>query len=121
MLKRESLIVYNYADNRAWVSQITYEGKHYFDDKKQLADKFRLIELIDETEEIEKNFHIVGGGGVPEVEEIYDTEAFQNWLQEILLELESLPDSKVPGFIFDTINILKNRSTGGMTKQILLK
>ena len=55
VLKRESLIVCNYADNRAWVSQITYEGKHYFDDKKQFVDKFRLIELIDETEEIEKN------------------------------------------------------------------
>ena len=112
VLKRESLIVCNYADNRAWVSQITYEGKHYFDDKKQLVDKFRLIELIDETEEIEKNFHIVGGGGVPEVEEIYDTEVFQNWLQEILLELESLPDSNVPGFIFDTINILKEPFNG---------
>jgi|GEM_PF-218134 len=117
VLKRESLIVCNYADNRAWVSQITYEGKHYFDDKKQLADKFRLIELIDETEEIEKNFHIVGGGGVPEVEEIYDIEVFQNWLQEILFELENLPDAKIPGFIFDTINILKKPFNGWNDKK----
>ena len=108
VLKRESLIVCNYADNRAWVSQITYEGKHYFDDKKQLVNKFRLIELIDETEEIEKNFHVVGGRGIPEVEAISDTEAFQNWFQEILLELESIPDSKLTGYILDTTDILKN-------------
>ena len=52
----------------AWVGQITFEGKHYFDDKKLLVGKLRLIELIDETDEIEKAFHTVGGGGVPEVE-----------------------------------------------------
>ena len=64
----------------AWVGQITFEGKHYFDDKKLLVGKLRLIELIDETDEIEKAFHTVGGGGVPEVEEIHDTEVFQYWL-----------------------------------------
>ena len=96
----------------AWVGQITFEGKHYFDDKKLLVGKLRLIELIDETDEIEKAFHTVGGGGVPEVEEIHDTEVFQYWLQEILFELESLPDAKLPGFIFDTINILKKPFNG---------
>ena len=104
VLKSEGFIACNYADNRAWVGQITFEGKHYFDDKKLLVGKLRLIELIDETDEIEKAFHTVGGGGVPEVEEIHDTEVFQYWLQEILFELESLPDAKLPGFIFDTIN-----------------
>ena len=112
MLKRESLIVCNYADNRAWVSQITYEGKHYFDDKKQLADKFRLIELIDETEEIEKIFISLEVEEYRKLKRSMIQRRFKNWLQEILLELESLHDSKVPGFIFDTINILKEPFNG---------
>jgi hypothetical protein len=42
VLKREGFIACNFADDRAWVGQITFEGKHYFDDKKLLVGKLRL-------------------------------------------------------------------------------
>ena len=76
--------------------------------------KERLVELINNTVLIEKNFHTVGGNdsGIPAVDTISDTDEFQEWLAEVLFELENLPDSKKPGYLFETINILRECMEG---------
>ena len=81
--------------------------------------KERLVELINNTVEIEKNFHTVGGNdsGFPAVDEIHDTEEFQEWLAEVLFELENMPDSKKPGYLFETINMLKHPFNGWNDKK----
>lgn len=38
-LKRQGLIACEYADNRAWFVDITFAGKHYFDDRGELMEK----------------------------------------------------------------------------------
>lgn len=85
--------------------------------------KERLVELIDNTMEIEKNFHTVGGNnsGIPPIEEIHDTDEFQEWLAEVLFELEKLPDSKKPGYLFETISILKQPFNGWNDKKDFTK
>ena len=85
--------------------------------------KERLVELINNTIEIEKNFHTVGGNnsGFPPIDEIHDTEAFQEWLAEVLFELENLPDSKKPGYLFDTISLLKQPFNGWNDKKDFTK
>lgn len=81
--------------------------------------KERLVELIENTIEVEKNFHTVGGNnsGIPAVDEIHDTAEFQEWIAEVLFELENLPDSKKPGYLFETINILKHPFNGWNDKK----
>lgn len=75
--------------------------------------KERLVELLNNTTKIEKNFHTVGGNrGIPKFDKISDKEEFQKWLFEVLFELENLPESKQPGYLFDTINILKHPFDG---------
>ena len=46
-----------------------------------------LIKLIDSRKEIEKMFHPFDGGKGTSFERISDVPEFQNWLQEIKLEL----------------------------------
>ena len=51
-----------------------------------------LIKLIDSRKEIEKMFHPFGGGMGTSFERISDVPEFQNWLQEIKLELQGIYD-----------------------------
>ena len=55
-----------------------------------------LLTLIDSIDEIEKLFHTVGGNGMPTVDTIYDIQAFQDWFQEVHLELRDIHDRKRP-------------------------
>ena len=111
VLKQEGLISCQYADNRAWVRCITFAGKHYFDDEE--SDKPRLIELIDQVSEVEKAFHTVGGGkGFPEVEEIHDTQVFQDWIQELIYELQQVFDATGDSFVKDTLNLVSHPFNG---------
>ena len=51
-----------------------------------------LIKLIDSRKEIENMFHPFGGGMGTSFERISDVPEFQNWLQEIKLELQGIYD-----------------------------
>ena len=113
VLKKEGLIVCNYADNRAWVHSITFTGKHFFDVPKLP----RLAELIDESDEIEKMFHAVGVGAAS-VETIYDVQAFQDWLQEINLELRAIHDRTKDHFIWETLNSISKPMNGWNDRQV---
>lgn len=116
VLKKEGLIVCQYADNRAWVRQITFEGKHYFDGENE--NKPRIVTLIDKMDEIEQLFHTVGGNGMPSVETIYDVQAFQDWLQEVNLELREIHDRTNDHFIWETLNLFNREMNGWNDKQV---
>lgn len=115
VLKKEGLITCNYADNRAWVHSITFLGKHYFDnDDSELP---RLAKLIDKADEIEKKFHAVGFGATA-VYTIHDIQDFQDWLQEINLELRAIHDRTKDHFIWETLNCINRPMNGWNDKQI---
>lgn len=116
VLKKEGLIVCQYADNRAWVRQITFEGKHYFDGENE--NKPRIVTLIDKMDEIEQLFHTVGGNGMPSVETIYDVQAFQDWLQEVNLGLREIHDRTNDHFIWETLNLFNREMNGWNDKQV---
>ena len=115
VLKREGLIVCQYADNRAWVRDVTLEGKHYFDDEDE--DKPRLAVLIDQIDEIERLFHSTGDG-ILLVDTIHDVQEFQDWFQEVNLELRAIHDRTNDVFIGETLNLLKYKMDGRTDKKI---
>ena len=115
VLNREGLLVCSYADNRAWVHSITFLGKHFFDtDNHNLP---RLAELIDKSDEIEKKFHAVGFGATA-VDTIHDIQDFQDWLQEINLELRSIYDQTKDHFIWETMNCINKPMNGWNDRKI---
>lgn len=77
-----------------------------------------LIVLIDSADEIEKLFHPVGGKGMPTVDTIYDVQAFQDWLQEVHLELRDIHDRTNDHFIWETLNAFNKGMNGWNDKQI---
>lgn len=114
ILKRENLITCYYADNRAWITGITFTGKHYFDDEA----KSRISVLIDQIEDIEKKFHFIGGNGIPEIEIIHDVQDFQDWIQEIRFELQKIYDRTQDSFIGETLNGSKKNMNGWNDRQL---
>ena len=71
-----------------------------------------LIKLIDSRKEIEKMFHPFGGGMGTSFERISDVPEFQNWLQEIKLELQGIYDRTHDIFVLETINVCGKRLDG---------
>ena len=71
-----------------------------------------LIKLIDSRKEIEKMFHPFGGGMGTSFERISDVPEFQNWLQEIKLELQGIYDRTHDIFVWETINLCGKRLDG---------
>ena len=119
VLKREGLIFCVFADNRAYNIQLTVEGNHYFDDETIENNIPRLIELINDTDNVEKEFHIVGGEkGFFAVEQIHDSQVFQNWIQELKFELLNLFSNTNDGFIKDTIDLVSNDFNGFNDKKL---
>lgn len=117
VLKKEGLIVCQYADNRAWVHSITFDGKHYFDEEDE--DKPRLAILIDRMDEIESFFHPLRMPGTnTAAETIHDEEEFQDWLQEVNLELREIHDRTNDHFIWETLNLFKRNMNGWTDKQV---
>lgn len=112
VLSKEGLLACHYADNRAWVSQITFKGKHYFDDEKH-SEKPRLIELIEQIPEVEKAFHTIDGSrGVPTFDVIYDTQIFQDWIQELQYELQNLSTIYEEDYLKKTIEMVEHPFNG---------
>ena len=110
-LKKEGLISCLYADDRAWVQQITFKGKHYFDNTRT-SKVPRLLELIAQMDNVENAFHEVGGNGIPKVDEIHDTQIFQDWIQEIKFELQELSEIKKDEYILDTLSLASSTFNG---------
>lgn len=79
--------------------------------------KDRLIELIDSQNKIKNLFHI-GGSQYASYEVIYDVQEFQDWLQEIKLELQGIHDKTHDLFILETINVCGERMQGTHDRRI---
>ena len=77
-----------------------------------------LLTLIDSIDEIEKLFHTVGGNGMPTVDTIYDIQAFQDWFQEVHLELRDIHDRTKDHFIWETLTDFNKSMNGWNDKQI---
>lgn len=116
VLKSEGLLVCQYADNRAWVHSITFEGKHYFETKSKTNQ--HLVELIDKMNEIESFFHHMGGNGISDVDVIFDVQNFQDWLQEINFELREIHGRTNDHFIWETLNVVNRKMNGFNDRRI---
>ena len=68
-----------------------------------------LIELIDSQKEIEKMFHPFDDNVGIIFEKISDVPEFQNWFQEIKLELHGIYDRTHDTFVGETINLCGKR------------
>lgn len=79
--------------------------------------KNNLIALIDSIDEIEKSFHPIGGGNTPTFYAIYDTQVFQDWVQELNLELQDIYHRTNDHFIEETLNCCNKRMDGVNDKQ----
>ncbi len=119
VLKSEGLVECSFADNRVWALKITFKGKHYFDNEGADYENVpRLIQLIDKLDEIEKLFHVVGGKGFPEFEEIHDVQEFQNWFQELKLELQDILERTHDQFVWETVNVCEKKMNGTTDRKI---
>lgn len=75
----------------------------------------RLLELIEQTKEIESLFHstfIPEGIAMTPGEVIYDIQDFRVWVQELKLELQMVYDTTKNKFIWDTLNDLSVNFNG---------
>lgn len=77
-----------------------------------------LIALIDLSDSIEKLFHTVGGNGMITVDTIHDVQEFQDWLQEVHLELRDIYDRTRDHFVWETLNDFSKTMNGWNDKQI---
>ena len=68
-----------------------------------------LLELIDSQKEIEKMFHPFDDNVGILFEKISDVPEFQNWFQEIKLELQGIYDRTHDTFVGETINLCGKR------------
>lgn len=68
-----------------------------------------LLELIDSQKEIEKMFHPFDDNVGILFEKIGDVPEFQNWFQEIKLELQGIYDRTHDTFVGETINLCGKR------------
>ena len=80
-----------------------------------------LIELIDSQKEIQKMFHPFDGGMGTSFERISDVPEFQNWIQEIKLELQGIYDGTHDTFVWETINLCGKRLDGFTEKKYFIE
>lgn len=77
--------------------------------------KERFIELVEKIDEIERLFHRTSsspGFAVPTIDEIYDVQEFQLWLQEVTLEVQEIVDRTGDSFATDTLTALTSPFNG---------
>ena len=116
VLKDEKMISGYFADNRFIAHDISFFGKHYFDEELfEGKENPRLITLINQAPDLEKLFHINGYNGQ---EIISDTQAYQNWIQKIQLELQILLEETDNVFIKSTLDVV-NSGLNGWDEKIL--
>ena len=61
--------------------------------------RLELIELIEEVDNIKKNFQLSGGNGLPQRRIIYQNEIFCRWKQELEFELQRIYDHHFTSFL----------------------
>lgn len=77
--------------------------------------KDHLLALINQMDEIEKLFHHEApspGLAMPDVDEIYDVQAFQIWKKAVALEVQDIVDRTKDKFASDTLTSLSKSSNG---------
>lgn len=111
-LKEEGLIDCSFASNKAYTVSLTFDGKHYYDDQP------RIVQLIDEMDDVEHNFHQAGDGSYFSYEEIHDVQKFQDWLQEVKLELQGIYDRTHDQFIWETIRTCEKPMNGTSDRKV---
>lgn len=113
VLKSEGLVTCQYADDRAWMVQITLEGLHYFDDEdNDIEEKPRLLELIEQMDTVENLFYMAGGNSLPQHFQIYDIQDFQDWIQELQYELREVLKTREDDFIRETLTLVSKKFDG---------
>ena len=80
-----------------------------------------LLELIDSQKEIEKMFHPFDDNVGILFEKISDVPEFQNWFQEIKLELQGIYDRTHDTFVWETINFCGKRLDGFTEKKYFIE
>ena len=117
LLKEEGYISCIYADNRVYNATLTLKGKCLTDAELRLSDKEELQLLIGKIDLIEKLFH-----KLPEnwgdFDVIHDVPEFQNWLQQIIMYMQSIHDNTKDKFVWDTINSCNQRMNGTNDRRI---
>ena len=117
-LQNEGVIRCRFADNKIYTCEITFEGKHYFDAEGLLSiEKPHLVDLIDDIGKIERLYHIVDNSYL-RYKKIFDVQEFQDWLQEVMLELQDIYDRTQDQFILETLNVCRKKMNGTNDERI---
>ena len=116
-LRESGYISCTYADNRVYSVKLTLKGKQLTDSQLRLSDKEELQMLIEEIDLIESLFHKTTGTFAG-FDVIYDVPKFHEWLQQVILYLQSIYDQTKDTFIWDTINTCNRRMSGTNDKKI---
>lgn len=104
-------------DNRVYNATLTLKGKCLTDAELRLSDKEELQLLIEKIDLIEKLFHKLPGNW-GDFDVIYDVAEFPNWLQQIIMYMQSIYDNTKDKFVQDTINSCKQRMNGTNDRRI---
>lgn len=110
-LKKEGLLSFIYADNRAYEVQLTLKGKNLSASSLKLSDKEELLMLIGSIENIEKLFHKLEGDWAL-FEQIHDVPQYQEWIQQIILYLQEIFDRTHDQFVWGAINSCQRHMNG---------
>ena len=79
--------------------------------------RLELIEIIEEVDNIKKNFQLSGGNGLPQRRIIYQNEIFCKWKQELEFELQRIYDKKHDKFIWRLLTIIHQGFNGWSDEQ----
>lgn len=109
VLKGEGLIVCVFADDRAWVKEITFEGKHFFDEE----NRYRIVALCKKADNIANEYYPSSGKGYSTAEVSNRERIYQGWLQDVNHELREIYDRTKDHYIWETLNTV-TLNTGEM-------
>lgn len=71
-----------------------------------------LLNLIGQIENVKAQFHKQSNVGLPQLDIIYDSPGFADWIQELQLEMQSIYDRERDKFIWETLIIIKQGFNG---------
>ena len=75
--------------------------------------KIDLLELIDQTENVENLFHVLGGVSGPTFSNfIYDVQEFNDWIQGLQFEFQSILENKPHRFVEGALKLVNAKFDG---------
>lgn len=110
-LKKQGYVNCMNADNIMYNVSLTLKGKNIPDSELRLSDKEELLILIGQIDEIEKCFHRLDGQWAV-FEQIHDVPKYQEWIQQIILYLQSIFDRTSDQFIWGTLTLCQHHMNG---------